>query len=341
MDGLRGIAVTLVFFVHYAALAQGTPGIGKALAQAGHHGVELFFILSGYLIYAASVSPRLQLGKFLVRRARRIYPTFVAVFLVYLGLSYLFPAESKIPADPLDATLYLGANIALLPGLFPIVPMITVAWSLSYEIGYYLTCPALALLLRLRRWPAGVRVAFWILVAAAGFAWAKGDNLRAVLFVSGILVYECKDLRVPGWLATLLPAAALFAAGIGVLAGPLKFVVLFIALGLLCISVFRGEGPARVLSWAPLRWLGEASYSYYLIHGLVLKALATVMPLPYWWMLVPAYAATIAGTAVLHYAVERPFSLAMAGGSSSAATAPKPEPSTWGAIAGEAGSRGS
>jgi len=340
MDGLRGIAVTLVFFVHYASLAQGTPGIGKALAQAGHHGVELFFVLSGYLIYAASVSPRLQLGKFLVRRARRIYPTFLAVFGVYLALSFVFPAESKIPADPVTAALYLGANMALLPGIFPIVPLITVAWSLSYEIAYYLTSPTLALLLRLRRWPARFRVAFWILVAVAGFTWARGDNLRAVLFVSGILVYECKDLRVPAWLATVLPVAAFVAAGMGVLVGPLKFAVLFVALGLLCISVFRGEGPARLLSWAPLRWLGEASYSYYLIHGLVLKAIATVVPLPYWWMLVPAYAATIAATAVLHYAIERPFSLAVAGKTAPAAK-PVPEPSSWGAVAGEAGSRGS
>jgi peptidoglycan/LPS O-acetylase OafA/YrhL len=310
MDGLRGIAVTLVFFVHYAALAQGTPEIGRALAAAGHHGVELFFVLSGYLIYRASMSPRLELGRFLLRRARRIYPTFLAVFAVYIGLSFVFPSESKIPSDPADAAIYLVANVALLPGLFPIVPLITVAWSLSYEIAYYFTCPALCLLLRPRTWPVGWRVALWLLVAAASFALVGGDHLRAVLFVSGILVYEARDLRVPGRPAGALFLLVLVGAATGLLVGPVKFAALFVSIGLLCISAFQGGAVAAPLSWAPLRWLGEASYSYYLIHGLVLKAIAMVMPMPYWWMLVPAFAATLAGAAALYYGIERPLSIA-------------------------------
>jgi exopolysaccharide production protein ExoZ len=309
MDGLRGIAVTLVFFVHYATLAQGTPGFGRALAEAGHHGVELFFVLSGYLIYRAAMSPRLEFGRFLLRRAHRLYPTFLAVFALYVGLSFVFPAESKIPADPVEAATYLAANLALLPGLFPIAPMITVAWSLSYEVAYYLACPALCLLLGLRRWPVGWRVAFWLLVAVSSFAFADRDYLRAALFVSGILVYEARDLRVPGRLAALLALLVLLAAATGLLVGPAKLAALFVSIGLLCVAAFEGGPIATPLSWAPLRWLGEASYSYYLIHGLVLKAIATVMPMPYWPMLVPAFAATLAGAAVLHYAVERPFSL--------------------------------
>jgi peptidoglycan/LPS O-acetylase OafA/YrhL len=310
MDGLRGIAVTLVFFVHYATLAEGTPDFGHALAEAGRHGVELFFALSGYVIYRAAMSPRLELGRFLVRRAHRLYPAFLAMFVLYIGLCFAFPAESKIPRDPAEAALFLAANLALLPGLLPIVPLISVTWSLSYQIAYYLACPALCLLLRLRRWPARWRVAFWLLVAVAAFALGHGNKLRAVLFVSGILVYEARDLRVPGRPAALLFLLVLVGAATGVLAGPVKFAVLFVSIGLLCISAFRGGPISRPLSWAPLRWLGAASYSYYLIHGLVLKAITTVMPMPYWWMLVPAFAATLAGTAVLHYFIERPLSLA-------------------------------
>jgi peptidoglycan/LPS O-acetylase OafA/YrhL len=309
MDGLRGLAVILVFFVHYAALAADTPALGRALAAAGHHGVELFFVLSGYLIYRAAMAPRLEFGPFLLRRARRLYPTFLAMFALYVGLSIALPAESKIPSGAGDAALYLAANLALLPGLFPIVPMITVAWSLSYEVAYYLACPALCLALGLRRWPLGLRVAFWLLVAAAAFALLEGDHLRAALFVSGILVYEARDLRVPARAAALLALLVLLGAATGTLAGPLKFAALFVSLGLLCVAAFRGGAIARPLSWAPLRWLGEASYSYYLIHGLVLKAIATVMPMSYWPMLAPAFVATLVGAAALHYAVERPLSL--------------------------------
>lgn len=63
---------------------------------------------------------------FMARRIRRIYPAFLMVFAVYCALSFVFPRESRIPHDaPLG---YLAANL-LLPGLFPIRPMITVAWS--------------------------------------------------------------------------------------------------------------------------------------------------------------------------------------------------------------------
>jgi peptidoglycan/LPS O-acetylase OafA/YrhL len=309
MDGLRGIAVFGLFLVHYASMAQGTPAFAHAISEGGHHGLELFFALSGYLIYRAAMSPRLEFGKFLLRRARRLYPTFLAVFGLYVVLSFLFPAESRIPSNPGGAALYLLANLALLPGVFPIVPMITVAWSLSYELAYYLACPALVLLLGLRRWPAGWRIAFWLAFAAVWYATTRGNDLRAMLFVSGILVYEARDLRVPAVPAVLLAVLSFVAAGTGVLVGPVKFAVFFVTLGLLCIAAFRGGRLARVLSWAPLRWLGETSYSYYLIHGLVIKGIAVFLPLPYGPMFVPAFAATVVATAILHYAVERPFSL--------------------------------
>ncbi len=310
MDGLRGIAVFGLFLVHYASLAQGTPDIAHAVSEGGHHGLELFFILSGYLIYRAAMSPRLEFGRFLLRRAQRLYPTFLVVFAAYVALSYAFPAESRIPAGPGNAALYLAANLALLPGLFPIVPMITIAWSLSYEVAYYLICPTLILLLQLRRWPAGWRVAFWLAIAGVMFAFTRGNDLRTVLFVAGILVYEARDLRVPSLPAALLAILTFVAAGTGMIVGPGKFAVFFVTLGLLCIAVFPGHGPvARALSWAPLRWMGETSYSYYLIHGLVLKAIATVMPMPYWPMFLPAFAATVLATTVLHHAVERPLSL--------------------------------
>ena len=104
--------------------------------------------------------------------------------------------------------------------------------------------------------------------------------------------------------------------------GRADFLGLFAAGFLLPAAAFAGTGPvARGLSWRPLRWLGNMSYSYYLAHGLVLdmvlRALRLTAPglaglgdATWWVLLVPAFLATLAGSAALFLAVERPFSLA-------------------------------
>src|SRR5260221_518497 len=103
MEGLRGLAVLLVFCVHYHDLL-GTlylpPGtwqfeLSYFFNQIGHCGVDLFFVLSGYLIYAATIKPNLQIPRFWKRRIERIYPAYLAVFAIYLVLSWLFPERSK------------------------------------------------------------------------------------------------------------------------------------------------------------------------------------------------------------------------------------------------------
>src|SRR5690606_8938876 len=83
--------------------------------------------------------------------------------------------------------------------------------------------------------------------------------------------------------------------------------------------VLTGRGAvARVCSWTPLRWLGNMSYSYYLLHGLVLKAFSIAalamlgtgtQPLLFWGLLPVAFAMTLLASAVLFAWVEKPFSM--------------------------------
>src|SRR5690606_4132801 len=146
MEGLRGIAVTLVFLVHYhSVLTPWMAGVegwgsdfGRAMRFAGAAGVDLFFVLSGYLIYGATLSARFSWGGFMRRRLQRIYPTFLVLLTIYLGLSFLIPSESKLPPGAAEASFYVLQNVLLLPGMFAIKPIITVAWSLSYEMFFYL-----------------------------------------------------------------------------------------------------------------------------------------------------------------------------------------------------------
>ena len=81
MEGLRGWAVLLVFFVHSRSAFKGyvIPQVAASylsdfLGTVGGTGVDLFFVISGYLIYGAVIRPRFTYGRFLRRRVERIYP---------------------------------------------------------------------------------------------------------------------------------------------------------------------------------------------------------------------------------------------------------------------------
>jgi exopolysaccharide production protein ExoZ len=339
MEGLRGFAVALVFGVHYIAL--GSPWVTSAgvldflavLKAMGSAGVDLFFVLSGYLIYGSLMGRQQPFLPYMGRRVRRIYPAFAVVFAVYVALSFVFVAERKIPAGIGNGVLYLLQNFLLLPGIFSIPPLVTVAWSLSYEMFYYLALPALILVCGLRQRSPGVRMAVFgalafalVLAAALGY----GRHLRLVMFIAGIMVYTLEQQAPPRWLGsgTGLAALVLGLAAVSVTtrsgwAYALQYTGLFFAFGLVCWSCFKvADGRlARAFSWTPLRWLGNMSYSYYLVHGLALKAfflvLARVIPpsrvdgsAVFWWCLLPAFALSLLPSALLFLAVEHPFSLA-------------------------------
>jgi peptidoglycan/LPS O-acetylase OafA/YrhL len=338
----------LVFFVHYVAVLRpllvGSPietELAYSFSRVGHIGVDIFFILSGYLIYGSVLPGKVTIGEFARRRARRIYPTFLVVFAVYVALSALFPTENKIPAGLTSASLYLGANALLLPGVFPIVPLITVAWSLSYEIFFYLTAPLAVTVLRMRTWSPGPRVAL-ITVGSAAFValcWMTGlSHLRMILFAAGALVWEAAtELKRRN--TTL--SATLCIAGLPLLVGALasadlmsdgsafverferaaefmRTVLLAVMLSSATLIALQGRGMlAALLRVEPMRWMGNVSYSYYLIHGLALKFVGMVIfkfvlgpSVPVFFALMPfAFAGTVVASIGLFAAVERRFSV--------------------------------
>ncbi|MDO9709517.1 acyltransferase family protein [Paracraurococcus lichenis] len=329
MEGLRGVAVLLVFLVHYCSGVQVYLS-GKALMLAdgihllGNVGVDLFFVLSGYLIYGALMRRPQPFADFMARRVRRLYPAFAVVMAAYLVLSHILPAESKLPSGGREAAAYILANLLLMPGIFPIQPIITVAWSLSYEMAFYVTLPALVGGLRLRAWPAPVRVA--VFLAAVVLAQVMHlPHPRIGMFVCGMLLVEAMPaLCAVAALRTRLDAAAIVAVPLCATALLYRsagaFEALFLTCFLLCAAALAGRGPvARSLSMRPLRWLGNMSYSYYLLHGLMLKAMFFALShLPVaqhlgnaalWVLLPPAFAVTVGGSVALFLTVEWPLSL--------------------------------
>ena len=143
MEGLRGVAVLLVFFVHFGALIE--PWLKEDswvwhvkdfLFFLGHTGVDLFFLLSGYLIYGTIIrKDAFSFIPYFKRRITRIYPTFLVVFAIYVFLSFVFPSENKFPDGLINKFIYITQNIFLLPGLFHIKPLITVAIKVAWGAG--------------------------------------------------------------------------------------------------------------------------------------------------------------------------------------------------------------
>jgi exopolysaccharide production protein ExoZ len=368
MEGLRGFAVLLVFFVHYHALFHvwlGRDSLSFAfsnfLGTIGLAGVDLFFVLSGYLIYGLIFKKPGRYTTFIKRRVERIYPTFLFVLAVYLLLSALFPSASRIPSSPAAALLYIAQNVLLLPGLFKIEPIITVAWSLSYEFFYYLLIPMLVAALGMTRWRKGWRTLFFSALALGYTIYCLTGSYgrpHLLMFISGILLFEAADSYRLG--KRLTASFDYLVLAILVLTFPLiyalterpelfpflpnphglsetyRIIVLFLSFGLFTFACFDSRGVLKALfSWTPLRWLGNMSYSYYLIHGLTLKAISlvvlraelspTLATLAFWLSYPLFFLLTLVTSTLLFIYVEKRFSLLTSTPKPAQSKAPAPD----------------
>jgi len=148
LDLLRALAIIVVVVYHAALFGFKLPG---RVDRFGWIGVDLFFVLSGYLIGGQLLAPlarhqRINLGRFFTRRALRIVPAYFAVLEVY----FLLPSWREYPemSQPLWKFLLSVQNIALHGGT-----AFSHAWSLAVEDQFYLALPFILLLLFLFQRP--------------------------------------------------------------------------------------------------------------------------------------------------------------------------------------------
>lgn len=349
MEGMRGISALLVFFVHFYALfgsRSQSPALTHTflfLATLGHRGVDVFFVLSGFIVYGMLLKKPIGYFSFIWKRVVRLYPAFTTIFVLYVILELTIAPNDRLSGSFGSNVLYLAANYLLLPGFFPIVPLITVAWSLSYELFFYLTLPLVMTGLRLRAWSHSRRV---ILVTAFSIAhlalvgFGLIGHTRMVMFTCGILLRETASFQAfwsrPAWrragnIATLLAFSGALAVegftGVPTWApssGPVldtpgwRVGLLFVTTYALGFFALGGHGfLAKWFSWDWIRWFGNVSYSYYLVHGLVLHILLRALNLIHlspslsipWFLLlcVVSLLVTAIGGAALFLAVEKPF----------------------------------
>ena len=163
LTGLRGIAAILVVLYHYEALHPGirldlaVPLIGSILQFPlgfGFAGVDIFFVLSGFLLTlpfaraALSGKQGPQLSRYFKRRFLRVFPAYYAQLIIILVIGGWFLAWTPQTAASFVAHLLMFFNIAW----NPVTPMVGVWWTLPVEMGFYLLLPLLALFMRPGRW---------------------------------------------------------------------------------------------------------------------------------------------------------------------------------------------
>jgi exopolysaccharide production protein ExoZ len=328
LQSLRGWATLCVLLYHTHVLFRKEKYFGYemlgGLFEFGHRGVDLFFVLSGFLM-AMLTQPaegrRVTAGRFLAARARRIYLPFLPVFA---GLtSACFFSRNVCPAAyAFDAkTLLMNALILPRDNLDTFVPV--VAWTLAHELFFYLMAWASLLVGRRGPWMLALWVAASLLLALSGvqlaFPWSFLLSPYNVAFGLGLLAYR---------LATRWPAAQLFRSPALLAGGAALFVAfglvesftdaanrpapgLALTLGFFCASFLLVLGFIRQAGGAMLA-LGSASYSVYLVHYPLLvvlcmaasRMLKGVLPLPVLFVVVAALA--LVGGALYYRLVERP-----------------------------------
>ena len=282
-------------------------------------------------------------------------PHSSASFLIYLVLSLWLPNPTKIPPGFTNASVYLLANMVMLPGIAHIVPMIVVAWSLSYEWLFYLLLPPVVLALDLRRrtplWRVWFFAAITLLYEIACLS-GLADHPRMIMFAVGILLWETQQsgrlwkMEIRGeWLAILGFLSVLLIIGFFSHRDPAQLILsvppLFYA-PLLFVSTFFFTAYALfhdgllklVFSWRSLRWLGNMSYSFYLVHGLTLHGLKllaqsflpgeAVSPLRFVCLFVVCLAVALLVSATLYRVLEKPFLSARPAQNTSPTLQPEP-----------------
>jgi peptidoglycan/LPS O-acetylase OafA/YrhL len=332
LDGLRGVACLIVLTSHYF----GEIPHGTRFLVFGWLGVDIFFVLSGFLIGSIILEHHTEptfLKSFYLRRAARIVPVYALGCAVSLSLISL--THGLAWSDhPYSAGVYavFGSNIAMSiwgGGGTWLLP----TWTLAVEEQFYLLLPALVIVTPTRLL-APVLIALWS-SAAIFRAWIADDNPLAAfsllpgrmdLLLAGVLIAIARrrlDLTPYVFALRATPLLAIMMLlMLGLVFG--SSTVLFVILGPMLASVGIASFLLAIMLGAPegrryrspvLRYLGQISYALYLVHqpisgllhGILLDRTPDIGTASQWAVTILAVAVSIAVAAASWRWLESPI----------------------------------
>ncbi len=306
LDGVRAIAVLLVIGFHYGSLWQHNRDGG--LLPGGFLGVDIFFVLSGFLITSLLAGEKATVGtvnlpKFYARRALRLFPALafilVAHFIYTLWIGGSIEGEIK---QILSVVFYVSnfAQTYFLPEMLR--SGLSFTWSLAIEEQFYLVWPAVLVFGVLRYCKsrtavlgvigtaalasAVIRFVVWNWGGEYPEAYMRPDARADGLLIGAFCAFAWRwDLVPKRFLneAGLLCTAALVATALTVESGPgmfnYGFALVSLATGVIILAVAENKTSLLpVLEWAPLRLIGRVSYGLYLWHVLSLRIAHEAFP---------------------------------------------------------------
>lgn len=269
IDALRGIAAIAVVLFHYTTRFDqlyGHAGAPLASIPWGHYGVNLFFLISGYVIYMTLEKTR-TVADFVVSRFSRLYPAFWFSVL----LTFLFVSALGLPGKEVSAENAVF-NLMMFHGLFQVPHVDSVYWTLEVELLFYsliLLAFHFGLAQRIHFVVFGLlllRLVYFVTKLFIGFdlPWILGHLLIIKFipwFAIGIMIYRL----VSNHGTSLLDCSAIVASILS-LAIMDSILLSVICLVLSLILFAAATGRLSLLRWGVLVRLGEISYPLYLLH---------------------------------------------------------------------------
>lgn len=307
IQALRALAAYLVLLYHIRAqelmatgrLRDGKDALISGVFENGYAGVDLFFVISGFIMVFVSAGKPESLGTvkdFLIARIFRIFPPwwlFAGIMAVYLFISYGVPWDAKALAiHENTGPNHLIRSFFLLPQ--PNFPVLGVGWTLVHEIFFYAVFSLLLLAPRklLPAW-LGVWALFTLAGALSGFASPFASDFLHLIFHTMTLEFIAGAFA--GWLyvsgirwrpgLVLIFGGGLFIAVLWFSPYPTPFTLSWgraLIFTLPCVlMVYGAAGVAERFQGriaGILARLGDYSYALYLSHILVLATLARALP---------------------------------------------------------------
>jgi peptidoglycan/LPS O-acetylase OafA/YrhL len=276
LTSIRGVAAAWVVGLHVQPFwFPGAPAAVVSVIEMGHVAVDIFFVLSGFILAQVYGAIRFeQVPTFWLRRICRVYPLHLAV-MATVPLAILMASALRGSAHPYDWISFGVVTLLMQSFLLDELPWSPPSWSVGVELLCYAIFPLTIRLIA--RMPglllAGLAVALALAEACVlqGYD-AVGTGVGGVLrglvgfHLGATLCVLLPHLPVRAAPSVALTGSVGIVGGIG--ASSPTMTVLAAAVAILALAPDRGF-LARALSWGPLVWLGRVSFSIYLLHAQV------------------------------------------------------------------------